>query len=167
MGAIASRITSLAIVYSIVYSDANQRKYQSSASLAFVRGIHRGSVNFPHKWPITRKCFHLMTSSWKCTQTTLFAGHDLIEKVLQRLQWMHFPSLKSISWTIFPNACVNYSTNPDTRNKQEVVRVSKELTIPWEACMKRFYEACWRQCDKQSHQAWAADWYGFGSVIKR
>ena len=32
-----------------------QRKYQSSASLAFVRGIHRGPVNSPHKWPVTRK----------------------------------------------------------------------------------------------------------------
>ena len=37
MGAIASQITSLTIVYSIVYSDADQRKHQSSASLAFVR----------------------------------------------------------------------------------------------------------------------------------
>ena len=43
----ASQITSLAIVYSIVYSDADQRKHQSSASLAFVRGIHRGPVNSP------------------------------------------------------------------------------------------------------------------------
>ena len=54
MGAIASQITSLTIVYSTVYSDADQREYQSSASLAFVRGIHRGSVNSPHKWPVTR-----------------------------------------------------------------------------------------------------------------
>ena len=45
MGTIASQITSLTIVYSIVYSDADQRKHQSSASLAFVRGIHRGPVN--------------------------------------------------------------------------------------------------------------------------
>ena len=65
MGAIASQITSLTIVYSAVYSDADQRKHQSSASLAFVRGLHRGPVNSPHKWPVTRKCFHLMTSSWK------------------------------------------------------------------------------------------------------
>ena len=35
MGAIASQITSLTIVYSTV-SDADQRKHQSSASLAFV-----------------------------------------------------------------------------------------------------------------------------------
>ena len=57
MGAIASQITSLATVYSIVYSDADQRKHQSSASLAFVRGIHRGPVSSPHKWPVTRKMF--------------------------------------------------------------------------------------------------------------
>ena len=49
MGAIPSQITSLTIVYSIVYSDANQRKHQSSASMAFVRWIH--------KWPVTRKMF--------------------------------------------------------------------------------------------------------------
>ena len=55
MDAIASQITSLTIVYSTVYSDADQRKHQSSALLAFVRGIHRGSVNSPHKWPVTRK----------------------------------------------------------------------------------------------------------------
>ena len=57
MGAIASQITSLTIVYSTVYSDADQRKHQSSASLAFLLGIHRGPVNSPHKWPVTRKMF--------------------------------------------------------------------------------------------------------------
>ena len=57
MGSIASQITSLTIVYSTVYSDADKRKHQSSASLAFVRGIHRGPVNSPHKWPVTRKMF--------------------------------------------------------------------------------------------------------------
>ena len=57
MSEIASQITSLTTVYSIVYSDADQRKHQSSASLAFVRGLHRGPVNSPHKWPVTRKMF--------------------------------------------------------------------------------------------------------------
>ena len=57
MGAIASQITSLTIVYSTVYSDADQIKHESSASLAFVRGIHRGPVKSPHKWPVTRKMF--------------------------------------------------------------------------------------------------------------
>ena len=40
MSTIASQITSLTIVYLIVYSDTDHRKHQSSASLAFVRGIH-------------------------------------------------------------------------------------------------------------------------------
>ena len=57
MGAVASQLTSLTIVYSTVYSGAHQRKHQSSASLAFVWGIHRGPVNSPHKWPVTRKMF--------------------------------------------------------------------------------------------------------------
>ena len=49
MGTIASQITSPTIVNTIVYSDADQRKHQSSASLA--------PVNSPHKWPVTRKMF--------------------------------------------------------------------------------------------------------------
>ena len=42
---------------STVYSGADHRKHQSSASLVFVRGIHRWAVNSPHKWPVTRKMF--------------------------------------------------------------------------------------------------------------
>ena len=57
MGAVASEITSLMIAYSTVYSDAYQSIHQSSASLAFEWGIHRGPVNSPHKWPVTRKMF--------------------------------------------------------------------------------------------------------------
>ena len=57
MGAITSQITSLTIVYSTVYSGTDQWQHQSSASLAFVRGIHRWPVNSPHKWPVTRKIF--------------------------------------------------------------------------------------------------------------
>ena len=48
MGAMTSQITSLTIVYSAVYSGADQRKHQSSASLAFVRGIPRARTGeFP------------------------------------------------------------------------------------------------------------------------
>ena len=53
----ASQILSLTIVYSIVNSGADQRKHQSSASLAVVRGIHRSPVNSPHKEPVTLKTF--------------------------------------------------------------------------------------------------------------
>ena len=66
MGAMASQIISFTIIYSSVYSGADQRKHQSSASLAFVKGIHRSPVNSLHKGPVKRgRCFHLMTSSWK------------------------------------------------------------------------------------------------------
>ena len=63
MGAIASQIISLTIDYSTVHSDADQRKHQSSASLAFVRRIH---LNSPHKWLVTRKMFPFDdVISWK------------------------------------------------------------------------------------------------------
>ena len=47
MDSMLSQITSLTIVYSAVYSGADQRKHQSSASLAFVWGIHRVPGEFP------------------------------------------------------------------------------------------------------------------------
>ena len=79
MGAMASQITSLTIVYSIVYLGADQRKHQSSASLAFVWGIHRRPMNSPHKWPVTRKMVPfddvIMVNwfvKWKC----IFANYN-------------------------------------------------------------------------------------------
>ena len=52
----ASQITSVSVVYSTVCSGAD-KKNQSSASLAFVRGIHLWPVNSPHKRPVTREMF--------------------------------------------------------------------------------------------------------------
>ena len=49
--------TGLTTVYASVYSGTDQRKHQSSTSLAFVRRIHRWPVNSPHKGPVTRKMF--------------------------------------------------------------------------------------------------------------
>ena len=64
MGTVASQITSLMIVYSIVYSGTDQRKHQSSASLALVRGIRRDRWIPRTKGQLRETCFHLMTSSW-------------------------------------------------------------------------------------------------------
>ena len=59
MGTIASQITNLMIVYSSVYSDADQRKYQSSASLSFVWGIYRD------RWiPCTKASYAENVSIW-------------------------------------------------------------------------------------------------------
>ena len=56
MSMMAPQITSLTIVYPTIYSGASWW-HQSSASLAFARGIHRWPVNSPHKGPVTRKMF--------------------------------------------------------------------------------------------------------------
>ena len=75
MGAMAPQITSLTIVFSIVHSDADQRKHQSSASLAFVGEIHRWPVDTLHKGPVTRKMFPfddviMMTPNAACLHVT-------------------------------------------------------------------------------------------------
>ena len=57
MGTMASQIPSLTIVRATIYAGADERKYQSSVSLASVRGIHRCPVNSPHKGPVTRTIF--------------------------------------------------------------------------------------------------------------
>ena len=57
MSAVASQITSVSIVCSTLGSGPDQRIHQRSASLAFVRGIHRWAVNSPHKGSVTRKMF--------------------------------------------------------------------------------------------------------------
>ena len=63
MTTMASQIISLTVVYSTLYLDADQRKHQSSASLAFVWGIHRDRWIPRTKGQLRGKCFHLMTSS--------------------------------------------------------------------------------------------------------
>ena len=44
MSAVASQITGVSVVYSTVCSGADEWKYESSVSLAFVRGIHRWTL---------------------------------------------------------------------------------------------------------------------------
>ena len=75
MSTVESQITCLRIVYSAVYSGANRRKHQSSALLAFVRGIHRSPVHSPHKGPVARKMFPfhdviMPTLNWKPRTTS-------------------------------------------------------------------------------------------------
>ena len=83
MDSIASQITSITIVYSAVCSGADQRKHQSSASLAFVRGIHRGPVDSPHKWPVTRKMFPFDDVIWKWLSSVPHWNHWLQLTVAQ------------------------------------------------------------------------------------
>ena len=92
MTTIASQITSLTVVYSIVYSGADQRKHQSSASLAFVWGIHRDRWTPRTKGQLRGKCVHLITSSWISQRTWLVVALNISNKIslgwnYQELHW--------------------------------------------------------------------------------
>ena len=57
MSAMVSQITCIPIICLTVCSGVHQNKYQSSALLVFVRGIHRSPVDSPHIGPVTPKMF--------------------------------------------------------------------------------------------------------------
>ena len=94
MGTIAFQITSLTTVYSTVYSGSDQRKHQSSASLAFVWGIHRDRWIPRTKGQLRGKCFHLMTSSWNadifsfCHYLIELSGVDLNGMCVKSVFWI-------------------------------------------------------------------------------
>ena len=85
MNAMASQITGPWIVYPTVCSGAEQRKHRSSASMAFVRGIHRWPVNSSHKGLVTRKNISIW---WRHHVYSTFTV-----SVLKRLYAMGFPVL--------------------------------------------------------------------------
>ena len=89
MSAMASQITRLTIVYSIVYSSANQRKHQSSASLAFVWGNSPVTGEFPAQMAsnsgnisIWWRHHDLNYASWYTNDTKTFHFLMLIDHVL-------------------------------------------------------------------------------------
>ena len=116
MGAMASQITSLVIVYSSVYSGANQRKHQSSASLAFVRGIHRWPVNSPRKGSVTQKKFpfdDVIMGLWFSGHWLLTAAliHSLLSVLMRNFcQGQHIESIfQTTFWNVFcgmKNYCI-------------------------------------------------------------
>ena len=116
MGTIASQITSLTSVYSTVYSGADQRKYQSSASLAFVRGIHRGPLTSPHKWPVTRKMFpfdDVIMNSYAvltCVQViTWLVAWNCNQGIIKRFHlWAHTNLWNEILFYIFQSFFIFY-----------------------------------------------------------
>ena len=113
MSAMASQLTSLTIVYSTVYSGADQRKHQSSASLAFVRGIHRWPVSSPHKGPVTWKIFpfddiimvyrisvdnNLVPNCRRRPGYHTYSAYDVMHDDV--IKWKHFPRNWPFMWGI-------------------------------------------------------------------
>ena len=99
MSVMASPITSLAIVYSTVYSGADQRKHQRSASLAFAWGIRRWPGNSPHKWSVTRK---------------LFLFDDVVMNHSQKIEIISFDMTADPKLIFVPGWCSFYGGCNDT-----------------------------------------------------
>ena len=92
MSTMAAQIPSLTIVFSTVYSGTDQRKHQSSASLAFVQGIHQWPVNSPHKGPVTQK---------------MFPFDDVIMEISSLTHWI------LSNWQLPMQQCWSFCTNDD------------------------------------------------------
>ena len=87
--AIASQVTGVSMVCSTVYSGAVQRKLKSSASLAFVRGIHRWPVDSPHKGPVTRKMFAFDEVIMRCCVVFWFSISQFYPYLSGLLNWQN------------------------------------------------------------------------------
>ena len=97
MSMMVSQITSLLIVYSIFYSGVDQGKHQSSASLAFVWGIHWWPVNSQHKRPVTRKMFPF--------DNIIMSPENFIKKIIKLWMWYYlFCTWLIISYSFMDSA---------------------------------------------------------------
>ena len=140
MTTIASQITSLTVVYSTAYSDADQRNHQSSASLAIVWGIHRDRWIPRTKGQLRGKCFHLMTSSWIKHE----CYHDDV------IKWKHFPRYWPFVRGISPVTGEFPAQRPVTRSFDVSFdlhlnkRLSKQLIRRWFETPSRSF---WRHCN--------------------
>ena len=102
LSAMASQITAVTIVYSTLCSGTDQTKHQSFATLAFLRGIHRWTVNSLHKGPVTRNMVPfddvIMQKNHKSGWTHALEGQDRIGH-----DWQSRVTLKHVK--LSPNAC--------------------------------------------------------------
>ena len=130
MTTMPSQITSLTIVYSIDYSDADQRKHQSSASLVFVCGIHRDRT----KGQLRGKWFRLMTSSWITDEPTETSAGNAIKSQIDipdinlRLQ-QYPPGLNELMdlYVVYAMCSLCYSYDAERKASQ----VSFGLVLSW------------------------------------
>ena len=141
MSTMASQITSLTNVYSTIYSAADQRKHQSSASLALV-GEFTGDRWIPHaKGQQCRKCFHLMTSSWfHCAKFQNSSTH--IEYIITSV---FFTEISLHPKTVFPP----HSASKDTTSVSHVMLRDINLSPSWWTihslpCIVMVEGECWQ-----------------------
>ena len=102
MSMMVSEITSLMSVYSTVYSGADQRKYQSSMSMAFVRGINWWPVNPLHKGPVIRKMFPFEDVIIKCKYMYISRKQFSTQRATTKLSHMKMASIQLASMSNQP-----------------------------------------------------------------
>ena len=122
MSVIASQIIGVWILYSTVCAGANQRKHQSSASLAFVRGINRWPMKSPHKGPVTRKLFPFDDVIMNHTiSNDLSINYHIMRKVCSGEILLCTNDLNESIWAVVPLLIERYSHGViDTPNKKWV-----------------------------------------------
>ena len=127
--------TSLRVVYSTVYSGIDQRKHQSSASLAFEWGIHRGRWIPRTKIQLRGICFHLMTSSWLHQENVWSPELSLWRNDMKTL----FASVRGIHWSPV--------SSPHKRPmvKSDIFSFLLAWTIHWISC--QCFECPGLSCD--------------------
>ena len=157
IGSMASQITSLIIVNSTVYSGTDERKHQSSASLAFVWGIHGWPVNSPHKWPVKRKMFpfddvimvtiNARITGGICIKTSWHrkAFHFAVPLWVESSMWIHGPLVDSpYKWPVMSSCAISLLLTVE----QSVCCqwYEKVMTFIW-----RHYNVFWQKCyDKKN-----------------
>ena len=119
MSVMVSQITSITIVYSTGYSGTDQRKHQSSASLAFVRRIRQWPVNSPHKGPVTWKWFHS-----RCHHELALLYWDF-----QFMQDILYLTLAGGQWGVFCGSWYDLSHNINI--VAHCVNIVLQLTVPY------------------------------------
>ena len=139
MSTMASQIASVSIVYSTVCSCRGQRKHQSSASLAFVRGSHRWIPLHKGSW--CEKCFYLITSSWSCDLLVSLAHEVTMKKVVGKVEQAQTPDKIPPSASRVPNLWT------------ELYFLTLLLPKPWDNCN------CWMKCGLwiMSRMGWFAN----------
>ena len=110
MSTMASQVTSLAIVYSAVYSGTVEKTSNLCVTGLCARRIHRWPVNYPHKGSVTRKCNHFMTSSCFYSITPA-VGAQVSEHVMRLLNIRSHRISKLSLWFIFDRSFVRFASS--------------------------------------------------------
>ena len=111
------QITGVSVVCSNVCSGTDQRKHQSSMSLAFVRGIHRSLVDSPHKGPVMWEMLpfddvimrYTIALSWWWDMGCLIYHWGQLHEYITETYWQYFFYSKEVCFKPHLHYCSSLS----------------------------------------------------------